>query len=82
MSTDNNTYTVNPICLEVERSEEIVLEVGLRDDEIIVVIRQNEYNPALILNLKTYRRLVLLQSNVEHCAEIIDYFRAHNMDDS
>ena len=50
--------------------ESLTIEVGIRDGEVIVVLRQKDSKP-FPMHLVTFRKMVLCQLNIEHIAEVL-----------
>ena len=69
MSDDERA--VDPICLDIDQNDEFFVEVGLRDNEVVIVARFDKNTVPIVMSLAAYRRFVLLQLNVEHAAEIL-----------
>ena len=67
----HDEIAVDPICLDIDQNDEFFMEVGLRNNEVIVVTRFDRNTAPIVMSLAAYRRIVLLQLNVEHAAEIL-----------
>ena len=61
----------DPICVDIDCNDKFFMEVGLRDNEVVVVVRFENSTSPMIMTVETYMRLVMLQLNVSHAAEIL-----------
>ena len=66
-----NFEEYDPICLDIDYNDKFFMEVGLRDKEVVVIVRFENNTSPMVMTVETYMRLVMLQLNVSHAAEIL-----------